>query len=174
MTRIAWASVGLLLTVSALLGQATETPLARLRIEPKKVGWDSVELGMSLVQTERRVGLTLALRPGVAGRCGAYGVDIDRGTLRLSLGFPSPKPGAKLESLYVNFEGYQVLAKRVDLVAELKRVAPQASYFPDPRFPDLREEEAADPTYELPGEGGWAVRIEPGRGLLLTMRSCIG
>lgn len=174
MTRIAGVGAALLLGVSALLAQATETPLARLRIEPKRVGWDGVELGMSLVQVERRVGLTLALRSDGRDGCGSFGVDIERGTLRLSLGFPSARPGAKLESLYVHFEGYQVLARRGDLIAEFRRLASSATYFPDPKFPDLTEDEAADPTYSLPGEGGWAVRIEPGRGLLLAARPCLG
>ena len=46
-------------------------------------------------------------------------------------------------------------------------VAPKA-------FPDLTESEAADPTFALPGEGGYGVRLDPGRGLFLAPLDCIG
>jgi hypothetical protein len=142
-------------------------------VDGKKVGWDGVELGMSVVQAERRVGLTLALAPSGTKPCGGFAVDVERGTLRLTLGFPSARPGAKVETLYVHFEGYQVLAKRGDLVEELKRIAPQATYSAPREYPDLPEADAADPVFLLPGDANAALRIEPGKGLLLARRDCV-
>jgi hypothetical protein len=163
-----------LLFSAALYAQATESSLARLRADGKKVGWDGVELGMSVVQAERRVGVALALSATGRDSCGTHAVDVERGTLRLTLGFPGARPGAKLETLYVHFEGYQALAKRETLVAELKRIAPGVVYVAPKAFPDLTESEAADPTFALPGEGGYGVRLDPGRGLFLAPLDCIG
>lgn len=172
------AAAGILVAVSAavsaaLFAQARESALARLRIDGKKVGWDGIDLGMSLVQAERLTGSTLALTQAGEKRCGAWVVAVERETLRLTIGFPSARPGAKIDSIYVHFEGYQLLAKRDDLVAELKRLAPQAVFFAPPSRPDVAEADAADPTYALPGDAGYAVRIVPEDGLMLTRRECI-
>ena len=107
------------------------------------------------------------------GECPSFAVDVDHHAARLSLGFPSARPGAKLEWLYVRFGGYQTLAKRPELVAELKRIAPGATYFAPAAHPDLKEEEAAEPTFALSGEPAYGVRIEPGAGLLLARRDCL-
>ena len=170
LSKLAIAALGL---PALLLAQPAESPLAGLRVEEKKVGWEDVELGMSVVQAERRTGTSFAMSKTPTGRCQSYAVDVDHHSARLTLGFPSAKPGAKLEWIYVRFSGYQSLAKRADLVAELKRLAPGATYFAPPAHPDLKEEEAADPTFALPGEGGWGARIEPGAGLLLGRRECL-
>lgn len=170
--RYVW-SLLLFLGSATLFAQATESPLARLRLDPKHTGWDGVELGMSFVQAERRAGTTLPLTEVPTAECGRYRVQIERDTLRLTLGFPSAKPAAKLDYLYVHFEGYQVLAKRDELVAELKRIAPGVVYFAPAATPEVAESEAAVPTYALPGEAGFAIRIEPGAGALLTRRDCL-
>jgi hypothetical protein len=171
--RIALLAVAMAVGAAGVFAQATETPLARLVVEGKKVGWDGVELGMSVVQAERRLGTSLALT--AAGRpCAAYVVDVERGTLRLTLGFPSQKPGAKIESIYVNFEGYQVLADRDRLVAELKKVAPAAAFLPSSREPELTEATAPNPAYSLGVPGDYVAVVEPGAGLRLTSRACSG
>ena len=89
---------------------------------------------MSSVQVERRIGVTLAMNQGssssAAESCRKFTVTVERDTLLLTLGFPSSKPGAKLQSIYVHFEGYQVTAKQEALVAELKEKIPGASYLP--------------------------------------------
>jgi hypothetical protein len=158
---------------AALLAQARDTPLSGLRIDAKKVGWDGIDLGMSLVQAERLTGATLALTKARDRPCGAWIVAVERGTLRLTLGFPSARPGAKIESIYVHFEGYQLLAKRDQLVAELKRLAPAVTYFAPASRPDVAEADAFDPAYALPGDTGYAARIVPEDGLMLTRRECI-
>jgi hypothetical protein len=163
------------LVAVALLAQASERPLSRLETEKGKVGWDGISLGMSSVQVERHTGVTLAMQPNASsaagGSCRAYTVTVERGTLLLTLGFPSPKPGAKLQSIFVNFEGYQVAAKPDALVAELKEKFPQAVYLP--QRGDAPPAESADPTptYLLPG--GYAARLVPGGGLWITLRDCL-
>ena len=173
MNRIVRAAIAALSLPALLLAQASESPLARLRVDKGKVGWDGVDLGMSVVQVERRTGTSLALSRSSSGRCESYKVDVDHHSARLTLGFPSAKPGAKLDSIYVRFSGYQSLAKRAELVAELKKIAPDAVYFAPPAFPDLKEEDAADPTFVLPGGAGYGARIEPGAGLLLGRKECL-
>jgi hypothetical protein len=171
--RLAKLAVGAFLSATTLLAQASESPLARLKVDGKKIGWDGVELGMSVVQAERRIGTTLALTP-TGRKCGGFVVDVERGTLRLTLGFPGAKPGAKIDSLYVHFEGYQVLADRDALVAELKRAAPEAVYLPPPAHPEIAESESPAPAYLVgPGQDAVAV-LEPGSGLRLTTRACFG
>lgn len=172
--RMRWAGAGGLLIAAALSAQPSETPLARLEVTAKKVGWDGVQLGMSLVQTERRVGQTLALDATASGRCGEYKVDVERNTLRLTVGFSGLKPGAKIETIFVRFEGYQVLAKRDELVAELKKLAPGALFIPDPNHPDISEGESAEPRYSIPGAVGAEAKLTPGGGLLLAMAGCLG
>jgi hypothetical protein len=165
--------VGLAVGAASLLAQASETPLARLVVSDKRVGWDGIELGMSVVQVERRLDTSLALS-ATKRSCGAFLVDVERNTLRLTLGFPSAKPGAKVESIYVNFEGYQVLADRDKLVAELKRVAPAATFLPSAREPELTEATAPNPAYSLGVPGDFVAVVEPGAGLRLTTGACAG
>lgn len=164
------------LLAASVFAQASETPLARLESAGAKLEWDGLSLGMSSVQVERRSGVTLAMEQNssssAGGKCRAYVVTIERGTLGLTLGFPNSKPGAKLESIYVHFEGYQVVAKQEALVRELKERIPQATYLP-PSSPSPPAE-ASDPvpTYLVPGSE-YAVRLVPGDGLQLTRRDCL-
>jgi len=165
------------LIAGSLLAQATETPLARLETAGGKVGWDDITLGMSSVQVERRTGVTLAMQESpasTAGKtCRAYTVTVERGTLRLTLGFPTSKPGAKLQSIFVHFEGYQVTAKQEALVAELKVRLPGVSYLPPSGGAPSTEAADPAPAYLIPGAGGYAARLVPGGGLWLTLRDCL-
>ncbi len=168
--------VGVALLAGALSAQPTETPLERLQVDGGKVGWDGITLGMSSVQAERRAGETLAMRAAEGASpptCQTYTVSVERGTLRLTLGFPSAKPGAKLQSIFVHFEGYQVTARVEALVAELKAKAPGASYLPRSGAAARTEHDDLAPAYLLPGDGGYAARLLPGDGLLLTLRDCL-
>lgn len=164
------------LIAGSLLAQATETPLARLETAGGKVGWDDITLGMSSVQVERRTGVTLAMQESpasTAGKtCRAYTVTVERGTLRLTLGFPTSKPGAKLQSIFVHFEGYQVTAKSAELVAELKSRIPGVTYMPQTGIPPHTEPDDPAPEYYLPGNI-YAARLVPGDGLWLTLADCL-
>lgn len=173
MTRWGLGIAGTFLAGS-LLAQATETPLARLEAAGGKTGWDGITLGMSSVQVERRTGITLAMQPGpsAAGSCRAYTVTVERDSLSLTLGFPSSKPGAKLQSIYVRFEGYQVTAKQEALVRELKERIPGAAYQPPKDAPPATEAEDPAPAYLVPGTEH-AARLVPGDGLWIMLRSCL-
>ncbi|MDQ1347864.1 MAG: hypothetical protein QG573_1238 [Acidobacteriota bacterium] len=165
------------LFAGSILAQDAETPLSRLEVEDGKVGWDGLSLGMSIVQVERRTGVTLAMQSAggttAASGCRAYLVGVERGTLRMTLGFPSAKPGAKLQSIYVHFEGYQVTAKSEALVQELKSKVPGVAYMPQTGAPAHTEVDDPAPEYDLPGKGGYAARLVPGDGLWLTLRECL-
>lgn len=178
MTKTRWGlGIAGTLVAGSLLAQAAETPLARLETTGAKVGWDDITLGMSSVQVERRTGVTLAMEQNPAASaartCRAYTVTVERATLRLTLGFPSSKPGAKLQSIYVHFEGYQVTAKQEALVAELKAKLPGASYLPPSGAAPAGEAADPAPAYLIPGDGGYAARLVPGDGLWLTFRDCL-
>ena len=150
-------------------------PLARLDLGPP--GWDGLRLGMSLVQLERRLGVTLPVSPG-AGQpvCSRFATRGDYDGYRVVLGFSAAKPGAKLESLWVQFGGGEAGASAAGLAAALRHRVPQAAYQPDPKDP--AESEAADPRpiYSLsaqPGEPAAVIRFFPRDGALIALRSCL-
>lgn len=175
MTKARWGlGIAATLLAGGLLAQATETPLARLEVAGGKVGWDGITLGMASVQVERRTGVTLAMQPasGKTPSCRAYSVTVERDTLRLTLGFPSAKPGAKVQSIYIQFEGYQVTAKQEALVKELKEKIPGAAYLAPQVTPVPAESADPAPVYLVPGTEV-AARLVQGDGLWLTLRSCL-
>ncbi len=159
---------------ATLAAQATESPLARLEIGAKRVGWDGIELGMSLIQVERRSGQAIAIEPTGKPGCQAATVNLDRNTLQLTLDLNGVKPGAKVERIFVHFEGYQLAAKREDLVAELRRLAPAAVYLPPADDPGMTEADDPRPAYAVPGAADPVVRLLPRFGLVLASRGCLG
>ena len=161
-------------SAAALVAQAAETPLARLELGAKRVGWDGIEIGMSLVQVERRSGQAISIEPTGKPGCRAATVDLERNTLHLTLDLNGVKPGAKVERIFVHFEGYQVAAKREDLVAELRRLAPAAVYLPPADDPGMAEADDPRPAYSLPGAADSVLRLLPRFGLVLASRGCLG
>lgn len=175
MTKMRWKfGIAGAMLAGSLLAQATESPLARLEAKAGKVGWDGISLGMSAVQVERRSGITLAMQsnPVAADACRAFVVTVERGTLRMTLGFPTSKPGAKLQSIFVHFEGYQLAAKREALVRELKERLPGAAYSAPRVPPSPAEADDPAPAYLVPGSDN-AARLLPGDGLWITLRECL-
>lgn len=179
------AAVGgllLVLIAGARLASARQgEPLARLDVGPP--GWAGIRLGMSLVQLERRLGVTLSVSPG-AGQpvCSRFATRGDYDGYRLVLGFSAAKPGARLESLWVQFGGAEASASASGLAAALRHLVPQAAYQLDPKDP--AESEAADPRpiYALsgqpgqsgqPGEPAAVIRFFPRDGALIALRSCL-
>lgn len=152
---------------------AQADPLAGFEADESGAGWEGIRLGMSLVQAERRLAVALSLRESENARCGRFVAGAERGGLALSVGFPSAKPGAKIETLFVRFEGYQVLASGADLVASLKAKVPAARYVPDADSPDRPEADDPAPVYELPGKTPVAVQVRPRDGLLFAPLSCL-
>lgn len=148
-------------------------PLEGLEAGAGWVGWDGIRIGMSLVQAERRFGGALSLTEVPGSRCGRFAASAERDGLDLRVGFPVAKPGAKVESLFVRFEGYQVVATAAQLAASLKAKLPAARYLPDPSTPDRPEADDPAPVYELPGPTPLVVALRPRDGLLIGPPDCV-
>lgn len=178
-TRRMAAVSGLVATVAlAALAPAAQNepggdPLAGLEVGEDGVGWDGIRIGMSLVQAERRFGGALSLTEIPGGRCGRFVASAERDGLDLRVGFPAARPGAKVETLFVRFEGYQVVARAADLAASLKAKLAEARYRPDPAFPDRAEAEDPAPVYELPGKTPLLIALRPRDGLLIGPPDCV-
>jgi hypothetical protein len=148
-------------------------PLARLDLDP--AGWDGIRLGMSLVQLERRLGTTLPLSPrGAQPVCSAFATQGDYDGYRLVLGFAAAKPGAKLESLWVQFSGAEAGASAAALGDALRRRAPTATYVPAAGAPPGSEATDAKPAFDLPGKSAARVRFTPRDGVLIALAGCGG
>lgn len=151
---------------------STADPLAGLEASADGVGWDGIRLGMSLVQAERRFGVTLALDGRPKARCAQFVAGAERGGLNLSVGFPTAKPGAKIDTIYVQFEGYQVAANTQTLVASLKRKIPTARYLPDPARPERTEAEDLSPKYAVDGKVPAVIHLRVRDGVMITRPEC--
>lgn len=150
-------------------------PLEGLEATSRSVAWSGIELGMSLVQVERRSGLTLALTERKEADCGRWRARFDRAGLTIEAGFETGRPSAKLVWLSVQFEGYQLAASLQDLVQALQARLPQARYRPDPHLGSKEPFEDPSPEYEL-ALGGRTVLIEllPREGMTLRLEGCRG
>jgi len=183
---MAWMGTGrsaggvLSLAAALLLGGslgagAVEDPLAGLEVSSKGVGWGGIRLGMSFVQAERRAGSTLPLTERTGVGCGAYASGAELGGLSLTLGFSGSRPGDKVETIFVRFEGYQVAASAADLVASLRAKAPGAVYRPDPTGTWSTEAEDPAPVYFVDaGKTRYAIQLRPRDGILLARHDCLG
>jgi hypothetical protein len=171
----AWLALAAAGAARAQVEGAGEDPLAGFEASADGVGWQGVRIGMSLVQAERRFGVALALEGHPNARCGRFAAGAERGGLNLTVGFPVAKPSAKIETLFVQFEGYQVAARLSDLVASFKRKAPTARYLADESSPERPEAEDPAPKYELPGGGGEPVivHLRPRDGLVIARAGCL-
>jgi hypothetical protein len=166
-------SVVMTLGLAAAPARAAD-PLEGLEITAKRIGWDGIELGMSFVQAERRFGTTLPLTENPNVECGRFVSASERGGLSIQVGFPSPKPGAKIETMFVRFEGQQVTADAAALVASLRARAPDAKYVPDEDLPGTAEADHPAPTFELTrGDESWVIQLRPRDGLFLARRDCL-
>lgn len=175
--RKTWWALGLCGALTASSSSAADEPLGRLEAKPVP-GWDGVRLGMSLVSLERRVGRTLAI-DRAAGQpvCSRFAAQADHNGYRLVLGFPAAKPGARLESLWVQFAGAEASLGPGQLGAALKRRLPEARYLGSA----TSEEEDPLPVYELPASdatpntagGTAALRLAARDGMLLALRGCL-
>lgn len=179
--RWSWAIVAV---VAAMMSWTLEPAVAQegqalslLTIEKKGgLTWDGVGLGTSLVAAERRTGVTLALDRNPengANPCAPYVAVVDHNGLTLTLGFGSPRPGAKIEWLRVRFEGQQIAASASDLAAELRARIPSAEWIRPAGATDLTEGDDLSPTYRVPaGKSVQAVRFAPREWMELAEVSC--
>jgi hypothetical protein len=166
-------SVVMSLGLAAAPARAAD-PLEGLEISAKRIGWDGIELGMSFVQAERRFGTTLPLTENPNGKCGRFVSASERSGLSIQVGFPSTKPGAKIETMFVRFEGQQVTVDAAALVASLRAKAPDATYVPDEDLPATTEADHPAPSFELTrGDEHWVIQLRPRDGLFLARRDCL-
>lgn len=147
-------------------------PLFALEVKQETLGWSGIELGMSLVQVERRVGTALALSEEASAACGRWRTQFDR-LVRVTIGLDAAKPSAKVVWLRVRFEGYQVASELQDLVRDLKE-----------RIPDVRNRAGSesgenDPTqnpaavFEVErGRNRFVIELVPREGMTIWMEPC--
>jgi len=151
--------------------------LSMLTVEKGDLSWDDVALGTSLVAAERRIGVTLALDRNSAdgaNPCAPFIATADHHGLTLTLGFKSPRPGAKIEWLKVRFEGQQIAASASELAAELKQRIPGAEWIRPAGAADLTEADDLTPVYLTPGKEKQAIRFAPREWMELAALSCFG
>jgi hypothetical protein len=158
--------------LTAQTGQA----LSKLAIEDGFLSWDGIRLGLSLVQSERKLGVTLALTKNPeTNPCAKFVTEAERGGLTLTLGFTSPKPSAKIAWLKVRFEGEQIASSGSDLVAELRSRLPGVEWIRPANQPDLAESDDLSPTFTVPGgKEPQAIRFAPREWMELATPNCFG
>jgi hypothetical protein len=171
-------------TAAALLAATGAPPLAaqpgqalsKLALEDGLLSWDGVRLGLSLVQSERKLGVTLALAKNPeTNPCAKFVTEAERGGLTLTLGFASPKPSAKIAWLKVRFEGEQIASSASDLAAELRARFPGAEWIRPANRPDLAESDDLSPAYSVPGgKEPQAIRFAPREWMELATPNCFG
>jgi hypothetical protein len=170
------AAAALILTLGGPSPLAAQTgqALSKLAIEDGHLSWDGVRLGLSLVQSERKLGVTLALsRNPETNPCAKFITEAERGGLTLTLGFTSPKPSAKIAWLKVRFEGAQIASSASDLAAELRARFPGTEWIRPASPPDLVEGDDLSPTYAVPGgKEPQALRFAPREWMELATPEC--
>jgi hypothetical protein len=153
---------------------ASPDPLARLAVEDGYLSWDGLRVGMSLVQAERKIGVTLALDRNRDQPCPVWVANAEFHGQSVTVGFPSPKPGAKIQWIQVRFRGALVQAGSKELVPALHSRLPAAVWVPPADHPDLTEADDLQPDYTLEGKEPQALRLAPREWLVLSTRPCIG
>lgn len=175
-----WAVAGVVLAVAGAAPRRAAAQeggaLASLTLEKGGLAWDSVGVGTSLVAAERRIGVTLALdrnSESDANRCAPFVASADHHGLTLTMGFGSPRPGAKVEWLKVRFEGQQIAASASDLAVELRARFPGAEWIRPEGSPELTEADDLAPTFLVPGgKQPQAVRFAPREWMELAAPDC--
>jgi len=153
---------------------AAGDPLAQLETVKGQLSWDGIALGTSLVRAERLLGVTLAVDRGVGeSPCAEWTSTADRNGLRLTLGFPNARPGAKVQWMRVRFEGAQILASGVELAAALQRHIPDAKWIQPEGVASLEED--LRPTFSIPGtKEPQVVQFSPREWMVLAEAACLG
>ncbi len=166
------------LTGSARAAVAQDTgkdPLARLAMEKGWLSWDGISLAASEVRAERQLGVTLALEHGPDGNpCAKWVAVANRNGIQLTLGFATPRPGAKVEWMKVRFEGFQVMAAATDLARALRAHLSDVTWIaPKSRSEVTKEEDDIEPTFAVPGKEPQVVEFSPREWMVLAKRSCV-
>ena len=162
-TASSWASwsLGVVLVSGALLAQGGGEALDPLVLDDGLISWDGIRLGMTIPQIERRVGATVAIQKSPEPGCPTWIAAAEHHGLSLTIGFPSPKPSAKAESIRVRFEGNLIQASGPDLVAALLKKFPDARWLPPKEPAGITVEDDLEPDFSIPGKEAQVVRFYP-------------
>jgi hypothetical protein len=128
---------------------------------------------MSLVAAERKVGVTLALDRNRDSACPVWIAIADYHGQTLTMGFATPKPGAKIEWIRVTFRGALVQFGAAELVSSLHTRLAGAVFVPPSDHPDYKEAEDVQPDYAIEGKEPQAIRIAPREWMILANRTCM-
>ncbi len=140
---------------------ATSTACARAGLEsgPSRtasaLGWGELTLGIALREAEARLGEPIQLR-SIEDPCGEAGARLGQDGNELFLAFSSDAPTATLQSIVRRLPPD---ASRSEIVRDLERRFPGLRYRPDPRWPNMPEEEDPRPLYVHPELPDQAIRI---------------
>lgn len=148
--------------------------LSRLAIEDGFLAWDGLRVGMSLVQAERKLGVTLALERHREASCPAWIANADYRGQSVTVGFPSPKPGAKIQWIRVTFRGALVQAGANELVAAIHERLPSAVWVPPGEQPGLTEADDLEPDFAIEGKEPQGLRLAAREWMILATRACLG
>lgn len=124
------------------------------------LGWGDLTLGMTLEQAGTRTGETLEVRP-IEDACGEAGARLIRDGRELFLGFSEDAPTATLHTIVWRLP---TDASKEEVVRDLERRFPGLRYRPDPRWPNMPEDENPKPLYVHPDvpDQGILVGVEEG------------
>ena len=172
---VRWATAGaaVLFGATALLAQGGGV-LDKLTLDDGLLSWDGVRLGMTIPQIERRVGATVAIQKSKEAGCPVWIAEAEHHGILLTIGFPSPKPSGKVESIRVRFDSALTMASGRDLATALRAKFPDLQWLPPKEPAGIKEEDDLEPDYSVSGKEPQIVRLYPRESLVLGKASCIG
>lgn len=135
-----------LLIVSASLACVTATVGSGLDRSETALGWASFRLGMTLAEARDLARAGLDLRR-IEDRCAGAGSRLVHDGQEVFLSFTRDAPDAALQSIVLRLPPD---ATKGEVVRDLERRFPGLRYRPDPRWPDMSEEENPKPLYSDP------------------------
>lgn len=141
-------------------GCALAGPGSGLTRSAETLGWGPFAIAMSREEVEARTERRLELRE-IESPCAGAGARVTAGDEELFLAFQDDGPRAALRTIV------RRLPEEIDrdrVVRDLRRELPGLRYRPDPRWPNMPEEEDPTPLYAHPEAPGQAVelRLEDG------------
>lgn len=136
-------------------GCALAGPGSGLTRSAETLGWGPFAIAMSRKEVEARTGRRLELRE-IESPCAGAGARVTAGDEELFLAFERDAPEAALRTIVRRLPED---AARERATRELRRELPGLRYRPDPRWPEMPEEEDPTPLYTHPEAPGQAVEL---------------
>lgn len=152
-SRRAAIPVALLLAIAVTSGCATVRGGSGPSRSATALGWGDFTLGMSLEEVRARAGGGELEVRRIEDACGEAGARLVRDGRELFLGFSGDDPAATLQTIVRRLPPDP---SREEVVRDLQRRFPDLRYRPDPRWPNMPEEENPKPLYvhpDLPDQG---------------------